>query len=84
MRVQRGAVSHKHTEPTPNTPVPPLTLALGWHVKDKHVKDTAQDVAADVTQDVAQDVLSAAEDRGVNLLQHTHAAPPALWPLGDM
>jgi len=30
-------------------PVPPPSLSLGWHVKDEHVKNTAQDVSEDVT-----------------------------------
>ena len=42
------------TEPTPRLP-------LG-HVRDKHVKDAAQDVAEELTQDLAEDVLGAAED----------------------
>ena len=39
-------------EPTPSTCMPSPALALGWHVKDGHVKDAAQEVAEDVTQDV--------------------------------
>ena len=31
-------------------------------MRDKHVKDAAQDVAEDVTQDVAEDMLGATED----------------------
>ena len=46
---------------------PTRSLPLGdtWkdgHVRDKHVKDAAQDVAEDVTQDAAEDVLGAADD----------------------
>jgi len=46
---------------------PTRSLPLGdtWkdgHVRDKHVKDAAQDVAEDVTQDAAEDVFGAAED----------------------
>jgi len=59
-------------EPTPNTRVLPLTLVLGYHVKDEHVKGVAQEVAQDVTQGAAQDVtqgvLGAAEDGGVKVL----------------
>jgi len=33
-----------------------LHAALGRHVKDKHVKDEAQDVAKGVVEDVSQDV----------------------------
>ena len=35
------------------------------HVRDKHVKDAAQDVTQDVTHDVAEDVSGAAEDESV-------------------
>ena len=37
-------------------------------MRDKPVKDAAQDVAEDVTQDLAEDVLGAAEDRSVKVL----------------
>ena len=53
--------------PTPNTRVPPPTLALWWHVKDGHVKDAAQDVAENVTKDVAEDVSGAAEAKDGNV-----------------
>jgi len=49
-------------EPTPSTRVLPPVLALRWHVKDRHVKDTAQDVAEGMVQSAAADVLGAAED----------------------
>ena len=54
-------------EPTPNTRMPPPTLALRLHVKGKHVKD-AQDVVEDVTQDVVEGMLGAAEDGGLKVL----------------
>ena len=38
-----------------------LQASLGRHLKDRHVKDAAEDVAGDVAQDVAEDVLGAAE-----------------------
>jgi len=44
-------------------------------VRDKHVKDAAQDVAEDVTRDVAEGVLGAAED-GSHLLAGTCGLPP--------
>ena len=47
------------------------------HVRDKHVKDAAQDVTQDVTHDVAEDVSGAAEDESV--IFHR---PPTL-SLGD-
>ena len=71
----------------PNTRVPPPTLSLRWHVKDKHVKDAAQDVA--------EDVLGATEDRGLKefivarvIFQRrnprpTHACHPSRLLLGD-
>ena len=46
--------------------------ALRRHVKDKHVKDAAQNVAQDVAQDLAQDVaenvLGAAGDGSAKML----------------
>ena len=44
-------------------------------MRDKHVKDAAQDVAEDVTRDVAEGVLGAAED-GSHLLAGTCGLPP--------
>jgi len=44
-------------------------------VRDKHVKDAAQDVAEDVTQDLAEDVLGAAEDGLSSVRDGAHARP---------
>ena len=47
----------------------PPTLALGLHVKDKHVKDAAQGAAGNVTQDLAEGVLGAAEDGSMKVFR---------------
>ena len=47
------------------------------HVRDGHVKDTAQDVAEDVTQDLAEDVLGAAEDGSSSVSGRTIITPVA-------
>jgi len=52
--------------------------ALGRHVKDGHVKDTAKDLAQDVAQDVPQDVAKdlAFGAREVRALIATPPPPP--------
>ena len=52
-------------------PMPPLPLG---HVRDKHVKDAAQEVAEDVPQDVAQDLAFGA--RAARALPATPPPPP--------
>jgi len=52
--------------------VVPPSRPLGQHLKDRHVKEVAQDaaqkVAQNMAQDVAQDVLGAAKDGSVKVL----------------
>ena len=63
-------------------------------MRDKHMKDAAQDLAEDVTQDVAEDLLGAAKDGSAKVfivkvlvyLSHRHlsvAEPTPRLPLGD-
>ena len=43
-------------------------------MRDKHMKDAAQDLAEDVTQDVAEDLLGAVEDGLPSASSGTQAA----------
>ena len=61
-------------EPTPSTCMPSPALALGWHVKDGHVKDAAQGVTEDVPQNVAQDLAFGV--RAARALIATSPPPP--------
>ena len=71
-------------EPTPNTRMPPPALALWRHLKEKHVKEAAQDVAEDVAQDVAEGVLGAAGDGGVKVLIVARAIFSAAEPAPNL
>ena len=58
------------------------TLAIRWHMKNKHVKDLAQHanegVAGDVLQDVAQELIFGARAARTLLASPPPPPPPSL------